>query len=176
MMKPQASLLALSAAVLVVALNLAFLRQMTGFDDPHLFNTILCLFLWNSLAIKIGLDIARRRRLLPIGSVPWRDQKIEGIGPVPRVAVTFRVGGTLVGFPFAAFQVKVMEQRNGSFLGVPNVAVLSQDGSPDWISGLGNTVEEALKDALNHLVNSLDDRQDLPESSFVWSNHDDFQD
>ena len=50
--------------------------------------------------------------------------------------------------PFASFKVKVIERDDGSFVGVPNVAIRSPEGTPEWTSGLGDTVEEALADAL----------------------------
>jgi hypothetical protein len=104
----------------------------------------------------------------------WRHLSIEGLGPVERVAAMFQVGPPLTWLPFAAFKVKVIERAGDTFLGVPNVAVLAADGSPHWVSGLGDTAEEALEDALNHFVRSLDGRQDLPEDAFVWSDPHDF--
>ena len=53
---------------------------------------------------------------------------------------------------------KVIERADRSFLGLPNVAVLRPDNSLDRISGLGDTVEEALEDALDNFVKSLGDR------------------
>lgn len=104
----------------------------------------------------------------------WRTLNIVGLGPAGRVAATFQIGPPLAWLPFASFKVKVIERADGSFLGVPNVAVRSTDGMPDWISGLGDTVDDALEDALNYLVRSLGGREDLPVDSFVWADRDDF--
>src|SRR4051794_21063686 len=104
----------------------------------------------------------------------WQHLRVEGLGPVERVAAIFQVGPPLAWLPFASFKVKVVERPDGSFLGVPNVAVRAADGSPDWVGGLGDTVEEALEDALNYLVRSLDGRRDLPEDAFAWSDLHDF--
>jgi hypothetical protein len=104
----------------------------------------------------------------------WRQLSVEGLGPVRRVAATFQVGPPLARLPFAALKVKVIERADGSFLGVPNVAVRDPDGTPDWISGPGGTIEEALEDALNYFVKSLDERQDLSAGSFTWSDPHDF--
>jgi hypothetical protein len=104
----------------------------------------------------------------------WQHLNIEGLGPIQRVTATFQVGPPLAWLPFPAFKVKVIERTGGSYLGVPNVAVRAADGSPDWVSGLGDTAEEALEDALNNFVRSLDGRQELPEGAFVWSDPHDF--
>lgn len=104
----------------------------------------------------------------------WQHLKVEGLGPVTRVAAVFQIGPPLEWMPFPSFKVKVLERGNGSFLGVPNVCVKAPDGSPEGTSGLGSTVEEALEDAMNYFVQSLDDRRDLPEDAFVWSDPEEF--
>lgn len=95
----------------------------------------------------------------------WQRLKVEGLGPVARFAAVFQIGPPLAWLPFASFKMKVLERGDGSFLAVPNVCVRSPDGSPGWTSGLGSTAE----DALNHFVQSLNARRDLPEDSFMWS-------
>ncbi|WP_152049221.1 hypothetical protein [Tautonia marina] len=104
----------------------------------------------------------------------WRQLRVEGLGPVSRVTAVFQVGPPLAALPFASLKVKVVERADGSFLGVPNVAVLSPDGSPDWVSGLGGTVEEALADTLRFFVSSLGGRSGLGEESFAWAAPEDF--
>jgi hypothetical protein len=99
----------------------------------------------------------------------WRSLKVDGLGPIQRVASVFQVGPPLDWLPFPSFQVKVLERGDGSFLGVPNVAVRNHDGSPEWTSGLGTTVAEALEDALNRFVETLSGRRDLSDESFAWA-------
>lgn len=107
-------------------------------------------------------------------SVSWRELRFKEFGPVSRIAAVYQIGPPLAALPFASFKVKVVERSDGSFLGVPNVAVRSQNGSPDWISGLGQTVDEALADTLRFFTKSLDGRTDWGEDSFVWAEPEDF--
>jgi hypothetical protein len=104
----------------------------------------------------------------------WQRLEIEVLGPVVRVAATFQIGPPLEWLPFPSFKVKVLERGDDSFLGVPNVSAKALDGSPQWTSGLGNTVEQALEDTLNYFVKSLDDRRDLPEAAFIWTDPEQF--
>jgi hypothetical protein len=99
----------------------------------------------------------------------WRELRVEGLGPVQRVAAMFQIGPPLANLPFPSFKVKVIERANGSFLAVPNVAVRAADGAPDWIGGLGASVEEALENALQYFVRNLGGRAELSEQDFVWS-------
>ena len=114
-----------------------------------------------------------------VGRVPgskaaWSCLRVKGLGPVERVAGMFQIGPPLQWLPFPSFKVKVLERGDGSFLGVPNVSVKGPDGSPQWTSGLGSTVEQALEDALNYFVKSLDDRRDWPETAFTWTDSEEF--
>jgi hypothetical protein len=104
----------------------------------------------------------------------WQSLGIEGLGPVSRRAAEFQVGPPLDRLPFASFRVKVIERGDGSFLGVPNVAIRGPDGSPDWTAGLGGSVEEALEDALRWFVRSLGDRAEFAVDESIWSEPEDF--
>lgn len=104
----------------------------------------------------------------------WRQLKIDGLGPIARVAAVFEIGPPLELLPFAKFKVKIIERDDGSFLGVPNVAKVGLDWQPEWIGGLGASVEEALEDALRNFVQSLGNRTDLAEDSFAWAEPEDF--
>jgi hypothetical protein len=68
----------------------------------------------------------------------------------------------------------VVERPDGSFLGVPNVAIRSSDGSPDWISGLGGSVDEALEDTLRYFVRSVGGNVNLTLEDFEWAASEDF--
>jgi hypothetical protein len=104
----------------------------------------------------------------------WRNLKVEGLGPVAREVAVFQVGPPLARLPFASFKVKVIERPDGSYLGLPNVARRSADGSPDWIGGLGASIEEALEDTLRWFVRSLNEDDDTTEEDFVWAAPEDF--
>ena len=104
----------------------------------------------------------------------WRRMRIDGLGPIERVVAVFRVGPPLERLPFPSFKVKVVERANGSFVAIPNVAVLASDGSPDWEAGLGRTIEEALEDALKRFVRILDERRPETDVDFAWSDSSEF--
>ncbi|MES1213107.1 MAG: hypothetical protein ABUL64_00835 [Singulisphaera sp.] len=97
---------------------------------------------------------------------------------VERVVAEFNVWlGEL--FPFAKMKVKVIERNIGEgFLAVPNLVVrnrLSHD--PEYISGISDTIDGALDDAICRFVELA--RQNAPESGlteadFIWSAAEDF--
>jgi hypothetical protein len=93
---------------------------------------------------------------------------------VERVAAVFRVGPPLDRLPFPSFKVKVVERADGSFSASPNVALRGLDGEPDWIGGLGASVEEALEDALRRFARNLDERAELSAADFAWSDPSEF--
>jgi hypothetical protein len=104
----------------------------------------------------------------------WRKLRVEGLGPISRQVSVFQVGPPLARLPFASFKIKVIERPDGSFLGVPNVACRSGDGSPDWISGLGSSAEEALEDTLRRFVISVSAREGVTDADFEWAAPEDF--
>jgi hypothetical protein len=66
MRKRQASLSALCATVLVIAVNLSLLRRVvTGEDNSAIAGAIGVLFMGNLLAVEAGRILARRGRVLP---------------------------------------------------------------------------------------------------------------
>ncbi len=103
----------------------------------------------------------------------WRDTNLHGCGDIARIVDVFQLGAPSV-CPFAFFKIKVLERQNGSFLAVPNVARLGTDGSPDWTSGLGNSANDALQDAIRWFVESVKGAGDLPVSEFEWADPADF--
>jgi hypothetical protein len=80
--------------------------------------------------------------------------------------------------PLAKFKVKVLERSPGEFLAVPNVAVRNASSrAPEYISGLGGTVDEAVDDLLVRFVSEA--RQHSPiggltEADFEWPASEDF--
>jgi hypothetical protein len=106
--------------------------------------------------------------------IDWRHLKVEGLGPVSRQVAVFQIGPPLTHLPFACFKVKVIERPDGSYLGVPNVARRSVDGSPDWIAGLGPSIEEALEDTLRWFARSARMGDAATEEDFVWADPEEF--
>jgi hypothetical protein len=104
----------------------------------------------------------------------WRKLRVEGFGPIDRVVAIFQIGPPLERLPFPSFKVKVIERANGSFLAIMNVAARGSDGCGVWEAGLGNTVEEALEDALRRFIRILDEQVPLAETDFIWSDPTEF--
>jgi hypothetical protein len=81
-------------------------------------------------------------------------------------------------FPFAKMKVKVLDRSKGDFLAVPNLAFRNPtSGSPEYTSGLGNTIDEAVNDLLVRFVSevrSYKSGNELTEADFEWSAPEDF--
>ncbi len=99
----------------------------------------------------------------------WREMRLAGLGPINRVVAVFQVGPPLERLPFPSFKVKVVERANGSFLAVLKIHPLGPDGHPSGESGLGETVEEALEDALRRFARVLDEQKLTSEADFAWA-------
>ncbi|OWR32502.1 hypothetical protein CDO73_02550 [Saccharibacillus sp. O23] len=104
----------------------------------------------------------------------WRNITIEGIGSIEKVVAEFNVWPDHR-LSISKFKVKIREKKSGSFFGTANVAVKSQiDGEPDWISGSGDTVAEALEDTVRNFLSTLDGFSELLEDDFIWADLYDF--
>jgi hypothetical protein len=72
----------------------------------------------------------------------------------------------------------VLERPGEGFLAVPNLAVKNAANStPEWIAGLGETVEEALDDALTRFFREIESHsrgRALTDDDFEWSDPEDF--
>ena len=104
----------------------------------------------------------------------WKDLEFDGSRAVTKVAAVFQIGTPLPNLPFASFKVKVLERPRADFLAVPNVARVAPDGSPDWLAGLGNTVDEALADCLKHLEASFGEMPCKDPEDSVWADCSEF--
>jgi hypothetical protein len=78
-------------------------------------------------------------------TVEWKRLKIDHIVKIERIVTVFQIWSTEK-FPYAKVKIKILEDADGSYLGVPNMAAKNRrDGSPDWISGCGRSIVAALK-------------------------------
>ena len=102
---------------------------------------------------------------------------MDGIARIERVVANFQVwlDGT---FPIAKMKVKVTQSGTGDHLAFANVAVIGLESKqPEWIAGLGDTIDEAVTDLLARFVQLA--RENTPpgglqESDLHWSAHEDF--
>lgn len=104
----------------------------------------------------------------------WRALQIKGLGPVSRVAAVFQIGPPLADLPFASFKAKVIERGDGSFVAVLNVARRGPDGHPDGMAGLGDSIDEALEDALRRFAEVVRIDPPLLDQDFAWADPEEF--
>ncbi len=102
---------------------------------------------------------------------------MDGVIRIDKVVVYLEVwfDGT---FPFAKMKVKVLDRSKGDYLAVPNLAFRNPvSGAPEYTSGLGNTIEEAVDDLLVRFVSevrSCKSGDELTDADFEWSAPEDF--
>lgn len=104
----------------------------------------------------------------------WQNIRIQGITEINKVVAVFEVWNNEK-IPCGKFKVKILESSSGNFIGVPNIAVKnSEDKTPEWTSGMGNSVSEALKDTIKYLMESINECSVLSDSDFEWAAPEDF--
>jgi len=102
----------------------------------------------------------------------WKNIALHGAQSIARLCGIYEISDTHR-LPNGAFKVKVLE-RAQDYLAVPNVCVRGPDGSPEWISGLGQNEREALQDAVARVMSKLGQRDEWQEDELVWSDPRDF--
>lgn len=104
----------------------------------------------------------------------WKKLKMAKIAKIERVVAEFQVWSIEI-FPYAKIKVKILEDSQGCYMGAPNMAAKSRrDGSPDWISGSGKSIAEALEDTIKLLLDSIAENGAVSENDFEWSAPEDF--
>lgn len=119
-------------------------------------------------------------RKVKINMDRWKDIKINCIAEINRIVTIFEVW-SYEKIPYGKFKIKILESCRGGFIGIPNIAIKNlEDGTPEWISGLGNTVDEALRDAIENLMSSIetyaiwDENGMIDSAYFEWAEPHDF--
>jgi hypothetical protein len=106
----------------------------------------------------------------------WDQIAIDGILSIDRVVAEFRIESPDI--PSRYFRVKITETNTNRYIGRCNVSINSTDNCPEWILGMGNSIDEALEDTLQQFVRSLQqhkgDRSFLEEEDFTWADCEDF--
>jgi hypothetical protein len=102
---------------------------------------------------------------------------MDGILRIDRVVAQFEVWVDS-SFPFTKFKVKVLERGPGEMLAIANVAVRNHESAvPEYEAGMGDTVEESLRDLLSRFFESVRRHttpSGLTEHDFAWSVPEDF--
>ena len=102
---------------------------------------------------------------------------MKGFIRINRVAASFEIWLDDT-FPFAKMKVKVIEQPNGEFFAVANLAVRNRvTRQPEGVAGLGTTIDEALEDVLKRFMSESQSHRPsngFTENDFEWSAPEDF--
>jgi hypothetical protein len=108
----------------------------------------------------------------------WKKIKIAEIQGIEKVVAEFYVR-SITYIPNCQFRVKITEDINGKYSARVNVAIRnSRDSSPEWVGGTGDSIDEALENSIQELVNSIKSSGKninlLHEEDFEWSAPEDF--
>lgn len=97
----------------------------------------------------------------------WKTLQIEGIARIEREVARFTVAPKRDDLPMA-FRIKIIERTDGDFIGYPEIALKDASGQPDWTSGRGSSVEEALADTVRFLLETAHGKEPIRESDIWW--------
>lgn len=97
----------------------------------------------------------------------WHSLKIDGVAEIERSVGVFVVGPKRDDLPMR-FRIKVLERQDGTFLAHPEIAIKDKEGQPDWVSGAGRTMEQALSSAFEMLLGSIAGKEPLTDASIWW--------
>ncbi|MEZ6142135.1 MAG: hypothetical protein R3B84_16360 [Zavarzinella sp.] len=102
---------------------------------------------------------------------------MDGVRRIDRLVAEFSVWLD-DSFPFAKIKVKVFERNPNNLIATANIAVRNlHTREPEYLSGLGETIEEATDDLLLRFVSEAREHTPstgLTEDDFEWSCHEDF--
>ncbi len=99
--------------------------------------------------------------------MPWHSLKITGVSRIRREVARFLVEPVRDDLPMG-FRIKIEEDQDGHFFGYPEIAILDPAGTPDFTSGRGATIEEALSDTMEYLLKTLEDKPTISPDAIWW--------
>ena len=108
----------------------------------------------------------------------WKNISIAEIQGIEKVVAEFYVK-CVTYIPNCQFRVKITEDIYGKYSGRVNLAIKnSRDGSPEWVGGTGDSIDEALENSIKEFLNSIKSCVKninlLQEEDFDWSAPEDF--
>lgn len=103
----------------------------------------------------------------------WKAIALHGAASIARVVGVYEVQD-MRGIPWVKYKIKVLQRGVDDYAAFPNVCVKGEDGTPNWISGLGRTEPEALQDAVKQMGEELSLRSAWKTEDFEWSDPHDF--
>lgn len=93
--------------------------------------------------------------------------QIDGIAEIQRLVAVFSVAPKRDDLPMQ-FRVKIMERQDGTFLAFPEIAIKDREGRPDWTSGAGMSIEQALASAVEALLGTIAGKEPIEDDSIWW--------
>ncbi len=107
----------------------------------------------------------------------WKTIRVAGVQRMERVVAEFYVECSYI--PSRYFRVKVTEDGNGQYIGRVNVSIKNaHQDAPEWVVGLGSSMDVALEDAIHRFIQSLEqsgkDQHRLTDADFEWAACEDF--
>lgn len=99
--------------------------------------------------------------------MPWHTLRIDGVSRIWREVARFVVEPIHDDLPMG-FGIKILEDQEGRFVGCPEIAIRDAQGTPDGISGMGRSIEEALADTVKALLGTLNDKAKIEPDSIWW--------
>lgn len=100
----------------------------------------------------------------------WKHITNPEIASIEKVVALFQPWA-MAKFPDPKIKIKILEDAQGGFSGVPNVVARKKvDGSPDWVVGRGENIAQALEATLILLLASIDQQEASQEveEDFFW--------
>lgn len=106
----------------------------------------------------------------------WHHLKLEKVSKIEKTVAEFAVW--MVGVvPYAKMKVKIYESQDGTYTGRTDLMIKRKlDGHPQYATGAGETIDEALEDTI-HYFNSMlkeDGLNELTEDDIEYAEYPDF--
>ena len=104
--------------------------------------------------------------------------EMHGIVKIERVVALLDVWLDQELIPIQRMKVKVVERNGPEYLALTNLHRISRESQPpEYISGLGDTIDDAVKDLLHYFIRDIQKYRPAEGYSldeFGWSEPDDF--
>lgn len=98
--------------------------------------------------------------------------KIKYGKPIDRFITAFNVFDKRI--PGGIYKIRIYQTGENSYIGSPNVAARGNDGYPNYICGIADTVTSTLQEAIKYFINSIPmEYYGCPEK-FIFENDDEY--
>lgn len=106
----------------------------------------------------------------------WHNLKLEKLSGIDKIVAEFTVWMEEI-LPSGKVKIKIYENQNSTYIGTTDLMIKRKfDGHPQYATGAGETVDEALEDKI-HYFNSMlkkDGLNELTEDDIEYAEYPDF--